>query len=256
MLARIAAIGWLGFVQLLRGRIYLNLVVAGVALVLTALAFDRVSGGEGARVLTDIGLAFASLVVVALAGTSAIVAVTREIETRQVHLVLARPVSRAEFVLGRFTTVALLVISANLLLGVVLAGLVEVFDGYGLRVFAAFLLINGEGFIVTGLAILFGVGSSSTMSALFTTTLFVLGRLSLLLREALDAGKLKGPFEPVLEVAYQMLPHLDLFDLSVFAHGGEAPAWSLMARVVAYGVAYTGMLLSIAVWRFQRRDLL
>lgn len=256
MLARIFAIGSLGFLQLVRSRIYLNLLVAGIALVTAALALDRLSGGEGARVLVDLGLAFSSLVVVALAATTAIVTVTREIETKHVHLFVARPISRSELVLGRFTTTALLVLSANLVLGVLLGVLVGASGGEPFPALFAVLFSSFEGLIVAAIAVVFGVGSSSTMSAVFTTTLFVLGRLTLPLKELLDAGKLSGPIEPLMQGAYHVLPHFFSFDLTAWAHGEGTLDVATLAQSALYALVYTGALLALASFRFQRRDLL
>lgn len=256
MIMRVLALGATGFLELVRSRVYLNLLVAGIGLVLAALAFDRLSAGEGARVLTDMGLAFSSLVSAALAGTMAIVTVTREIETKQVHLLVARPILRAEFVLGRFVTTALLVLLSNGVLGLVLGGLAGALGGHPERVLFASLFVSFEGFIVAAIAVFFGVGSSSTMSAVFTTTLFVLGRLTLALKALLDRGALEGVFEPVFRGAYLVLPHLGCFDLTSWAHGDAAPGAVTVLQAALYGAAYTAALLAFATFRFERRDLL
>lgn len=256
MLGRIFAIGWIGFLQLLRSRIYINLLVAGIGLIVCALAFDQLAGGEGRRVLTDLGLAFISLLIAVLAGTTAIMAVTREIESKHIHLLLARPLGRSELILGRFTTTAMLVVTANGLLGLLLGLLVGVAGGSPFPVLCAVLFCSLEGLIVGALAILFGVGSSSTMSAVFTTTIFLLGRLTLPMKELLDAGKLRGPIEPLMQGAYRVLPQFFRFDLTEYARGGQALDPIPLAYGATYGLCYVGMLLSFAIWRFRRRDLL
>ena len=192
MITRITALGLIGFLQLLRSRIYLNLLVAGIALVLSALIFNELAGGDGPRVLVDLGLAFIALVTSALAGIVAIVTMTREIETKQLHPIIARPVHRAEVVLGRFLTATLLILTSTFTLGLLLGVVAElVLPGRGAPVLVASLFSSFEALIVAAIALVFGVGSSSTMSAVFTTTVFILGRLTLALRELLDAGKLR-----------------------------------------------------------------
>ncbi len=256
MIARIAALGFVGFLQLLRSRVYLNLLVAGVALVLSALIFNELAGGDGPRVLIDLGLAFIALVTSALAGIVVIVTLTREIETKQVHHVLARPVYRAEVVLGRFLTATLLVVASTLLLGVVLGVISELsLPGTGARVAAAALFSSFEPLIVAALALVFGVGSSSTMSAVFTTTVFILGRLTLALRELLDAGKLDDA-RPLLEGIYAVLPHFFSFDVSAWARGHAPLDVAGAAQAAAYGVCYAAALLAFACFRLQKRDLL
>lgn len=254
---RVGALSWTGFVQLLRTRVYLNVLVAGVVLVGAALAFDRLSAGEGGRVLKDVGLAFIALVVAVLAGVTSITTLTREIETKQIHLIVARPVSRTEIVLGRFLTSAMLIVVSNAILGVVLAAclvLVDARDAW--TVVPAALFQSWEGFVVAAIAVFFGVGSSSTMSALFTTTLFALGRLTPALRAVLDQGKVQGPAQPVLEAAYTVLPHLGAFDPTRWANGTAPVDVAGLARSAAYGALYAGAFLAFASFRLKRRDLL
>lgn len=257
MIRRVIALALAGFVQLVRSRVFLNLLVAGVALVAAALAFDRLSAGEGGRVLKDVGLAFVALVVAILAGVTAITTLTREIETKQLHLVVARPVSRAEIVLGRFGTAALLVVVSNLILGLVLTGsLLSIHAEDPWRALPAALFQSFEGFVVAAIAIFFGVGSSSTMSAVFSTTIFILGRLTPALRGLLDQGKLEGPLEPVFELAYRALPHLGAFDLTRWTNATEELDVAAAAAAAGYGLLYTGAFLAFAAWRLERRDLL
>jgi Cu-processing system permease protein len=246
---------WAGFLQLLRTRVYLNILVAGVFLVGAALLFDKLSAGVGGRVLLDVGTAFVSLVVAALASVIAITALVRDLETKQAQLVLSRPVSRTEFLLARFLTTALLVVVANLVLGLLLAMLLvgTASPNAGLAV-AVCLFASFEGFILAAIAIFFGTGSSSTMSAVFTTTLFLLGRLTGEMAIVIERGSL-GAATPVLQAAYTVLPHLGAFDLTSLAHGDSVSATDI-AMTALYGIAYTGAFLAAAAFRFSRRDLL
>jgi ABC-type transport system involved in multi-copper enzyme maturation permease subunit len=204
--------------------------------------------------LFDVGTAFAALVVAALSATIAITAITRELETKQAHLVLARPIGRAEFVVARFLTTALLVVVANAVLGLLLGGLILAIgaDHAGLAV-ATCLFASFEGFILAAIATFFGVGSSSTMSAVFTTTLFILGRLTGEMLLLIERGKF-GAATPLLKAVYAALPHLTVFDLTPFAHG--AGSLREVAFAAVYGTAYTAAFLGVAAYRFSRRDLL
>ena len=179
---------------------------------------------------------------------------TREIETKQIHLVLARPVSRASILLGRFFTIALLVVTANLVLGGMLS-LLLLATGHTdiIRAFVAVQFAGLEGFIVGAIALFFGVGSSSTMSALFTTTIFVLGRLTLPLYEILQTDRFSGPLKSVLTGVYWVLPHFSAFDATTWARTGKSFDW-LTGTV--YGALLLVCLLAFAAFRLERRDVL
>lgn len=252
---QVTHLAWAGVLQLMRTRIYLNILVAGVVLVAAAVAFDRMSAGEGGRVLFDVGAAFIALLVAALAGIVSITAVTREIETKVASVVTARPLSRVDYVLGRFFTVASLVLLSNACLGAVLASTLAATGGQhaGLA-FVAVMFASLEAVVVAAVATFFGVGSSSTMSALFTSTIFILGRLTDELARLIERGKF-GAATPLLDLVHAVLPHLPAFDLTPLAHGATASALDVAQRA-AYGLLYTVAFLAGAAFRFSRRDLL
>lgn len=254
-LRQIAHLAWAGILQLMRTRVYLNILVAGVALVGAALAFDRMSAGEGGRVLLDVGMAFIALLVAVLAGVVSITALTREIETKVASVVTARPLTRVDYVLGRFGTAVGLVLLSNLCLGGLLALVLwATGGGHVALALGAVLFASFEALVVAAIAIFFGVGSSSTMSALFTATIFILGRLTGELGRLVDVGKF-GSATPILKGVHAVLPHLPAFDLTPLAHGVSVSAVELAQRA-AYGVLYAGAFLAAAAFRFSRRDLL
>ncbi|MBI1949164.1 MAG: ABC transporter permease [Deltaproteobacteria bacterium] len=254
-LRQIGHLAWAGVLQLARTRVYLNILVAGVALVLAALAFDRMSAGEGGRVLLDVGTAFVALLVAVLAGVVSITGVTREIETKVASVVTARPLSRVDYVLGRFATAAALVVLSNLALGAVLAVVLVATDSaHAVLAFGAVLFASLEGLVIAAIAIFFGVGSSSTMSALFTGTIFILGRLTEELARLIEHDKFGGA-TALLKAVHALLPHLPAFDLTPLAHGASASALDLAQRA-GYGLLYAGAFLAAAAFRFSRRDLL
>lgn len=251
----VAHLAWAGFLQLVRTRVYLNILVAGIVLIAAALAFERLSAGEGGRVLFDIGAAFAALVVAILAGVLSITGVTREIETKVASVVVARPIHRADYVLGRFGTAAALVFLANACLGGLLAAVLALLGSphaalaLGVVLFASF-----EALVVAAIATFFGVGSSSTMSAIFTSTLFILGRLTDELLVLIERGKFAG-LTPLMKAIHALLPHLTAFDLTPLAHGATTSALDLLQRG-AYGLVYAAAFLAGAAFRMGRRDLL
>jgi ABC-type transport system involved in multi-copper enzyme maturation permease subunit len=257
MTRKIFALGSIGLLHLVKTRMYLNLLVAGAIMVIAALLMDQLSAGEGGRVFLDVGLAFVSLVVAALAGIVGVTGITRELETQQIQLVLARPVARYEIILGRFATIAGLVVISNLVLGGLLAlVLVGIGADGAWRALGAALFASGEGFVVGAVALFFGVKSSSTLSALFTTTVFLLGRLTMALGELLDDDKFDATLKPILSVVHRLLPQLHRFDLTNWARTGTGTSVGDMIGATAYGLLYVVIMLSLSAFRFERRDCL
>lgn len=239
--------------EFLRSKLYAGLLAAGFLLVLAAVALAELSLGETVNALTDIGLAFVALVTAGLGGAVTISAVSRVIASREAIAVVARPISRDTFVIARFLASATLVLSANLILGGVLAGLVAWFGGAWAKTMVAAMAASLEGIVVCGVAMVFAVRSSAVLSASLTAVFFVLGRMDTAFAALLDKGTF-GPLEQPMRVVHHILPQLSRFDLTAWLHG-DAPD-AIAASTFAYGLVYAATMVLVASWRFKDRDIL
>lgn len=258
MMRMLVALAWQGFVQLLRARLYLGVLVAGGVLIVGAMLLNELSGGLGARMFVDLGLLFASTVTTVGSALTALVSVKRGIETKELLPIVSRPVPRAVILIGRFCTTVMLATLANLLFGVGLVSVGAVLGASDLgAIFVAAQVATLEALVISGFALTFGVGSSTTVASVFTLAVFLTGRLVTVLDGLLTTGRVQH-LEPVLRPVERVLPHLEIFDLTPFANGTAAPEASLLAAVglaVSYGALYVVGLLIFAAFRFERRDL-
>lgn len=256
MIQRIFSIARLGVLQMLRSRLYLSLLAAGLMLVATAFVLDRLHpSGEG-RGFVGLGLAFCSLVIVVLVATTGITMVAREIETGQIHLIVGRPIGRIEFVLGRFFSLAVLVVVSNLCLGVALAVVYLAVGGVApFKLLAAAVFVSLEGCIMASVVLAFSVGSSTTISTVFVIALFILGRITPVFSRLLESDRF-GNVEPIMLAVHYALPHLDRFDLTGWVIGAANPSPGELFGSAAYAMLYMAGMLCIAGFRFERRDLL
>lgn len=239
--------------EFLRSKLYVGLLAAGLLLVAAAAALAELSLGETVAALTDIGMAFVALTVAALGGAVTISSVSRAIASREVIVLLARPVSRDAFVVGRFLASATLVLAANVILGAVLAVLIAFLGGPAIRTFMATVFASLEGIIVAAIALTFAARSPTVLSASLTSVLFVLGRMDGAFELLINKGTF-GALEQPMRVIHHVLPQLSRFDLTPWVHG-DAPTSSVLWSV-AYGVVYALAMVLLASWRFRKRDVL
>ena len=222
-------------------------------MIVAATMLAELSLGETVNALVDLGMAFVALVVAVLAATVTISSVSTAIASREVVVVLARPVGRDAFVFGRSLATMTLVVFANAALGLMLAGLVAVFGGPALKTLLAVLFASFEGIVVAGIAMVFAVRSSSVLAASLTAVLFVVGRMDQAMAALIDKGTF-GALEVPMRVLSHGLPQLSRFDLTAWVHG-DATATSLL-WAASYGMLYTAALAALASLRFRQRDIL
>jgi len=232
--------------ELVRSKLLHNLLLFAVLLIASSMFVAQLTVGQWDRVILD-GVLVAILIGVGL--------VAGEIERRTVFPILARPVTRGAFLLGRFLGLcAMLAVSVVLMLGV-LAGVLRL-AGYGVSssVAIAALLILLELSLMAAAALLFGSFTKPILASAFSLSVFLIGHLLSDLR-AFQQRSHSGLAKVFTGVAYRLLPDLELLNVKSLASNELPVPHGLAPAAALYGAAYAAALLVIAVSIFSRRDL-
>lgn len=243
-----------GFREARRNRI--TLLIAGFALVLllgsTLLADVSIASIE--RVLVDMGLAGMSLMLVVLAIFLSTSQIGKEIERRTIFMVVAKPVSRATFILGRMAgnmiTLGMLLVA----MGLIFCAELAVF-GYPMRsqyalaiaaLYVELIVLSSVGFAMSSFA-------GPIVSAMVTGGVFFAGHLSgdiYRLGERAQSAILSA----IARGTYYVLPNLDRLNFRPHAAHLTEISGADFALSALYALAYSGAMLSLAVLFFSRRD--
>ncbi len=242
------------FRESLRDKILYNLVLfAGLLIGLSVLLAD-LSITEHHKVIADMGLAAINLIGVIIAIFVGISLVNKEIERRTIYTIMARPISRTFFILGKYLGLALtLFVNVAIMMAVFLATLWLYHVPIEQSLFQAVELIFVEILVVTAIALFFSTFTSTTLSAIFTLGLYVIGHLTADLRSVVANGE-SGGVKAVVDLLYYLCPNLEMLNIKGQAAVGilVAPEYLLLASL--YGVMYAGVLLTIACLVVQKRD--
>ena len=128
--------------ELVRNPAFLVLVAFGAALTALSPAFALFHMGEQMKLVADLGLGTVLVVGLLVGILGASWALTEELESLSVMAVLAKPVSRTTFLLGKYLGVLAAAVTAMLALGATLLFTLRALQG------------DGPLFVVTGLAAL------------------------------------------------------------------------------------------------------
>jgi ABC-type transport system involved in multi-copper enzyme maturation permease subunit len=255
------------FRESVRDKVLYNLVFFAVLLMAASLLLGQLSAGQEVKIIKDLGLAAMSVFGLFIAVFIGIGLVFKEVERRSVYGLLAKPITRAQFVLGKYAGLVL-TLAANLAIMVVAfyavlawldattpEPLKRAWEAPALdpAMLKAVILVLLQLMVVTAIALLFSTFSSPLLSAAFTFGLFVAGHFAADLRN----------FEQVVQSPaagwvtrglYYVLPNMAVFDVKAQVVHGEPVPWSDLGLAAAYAALYIGALLSGAVWIFSRRD--
>jgi len=242
------------FKETLRDRIFYNLLVFGLLLIVSALLLTSLSIGEHEKILKDIGLGGMELFGVLIAIFVGITLISREIEKRTIYTVLAKPVHRYEFILGRsvglsFTLLVNIVVMSAAFGFVLMTG--HVMPDGGLLT-AIGLIFVGQ-LVVMAIAVMFSTFTTPTLSAMFTLAIYVIGRLAGDLQTL--SGKLaSGPGKLLLQGIYYILPNLADLNVKGQAVYGLPIDTAYVWQAIGYGIGYAVLFVALACAIFQRRD--
>jgi ABC-type transport system involved in multi-copper enzyme maturation permease subunit len=251
---RIGVIALNTFRETLRDKILYNLVFFGLLLIVSSILLGTLTMGERAKIIQDLGLASINLFGVLIAIFVGIGLVSKEIEKRTIYSIIAKPIPRYQFLLGKYAglTLTLLVNVSIMVAGFFLT----LFIGQvGLE--PALLKAIGQIFVellvITAVAVMFSTFTTPTLSATFTLAIYAIGHLADDLHVL--AAKLQSELIKVLlDGLYYTLPNLEFFNVKGPAVYGLPIEPLYLVSAVAYGVTYSAVILTLACVIFQRRD--
>lgn len=242
------------FRESIRDKILYNLVFFALLLIGSSVLLGTLTIGEQARIVKDLGLAAINLVAVIIAIFLGVGLVSREIERRTIYTILARPITRIQFVLGRYiglagiVTVNIVIMFAMFLATIWLSG----FPTHA-ALFQAVQLILVESLVVMAIALLFSTFSSATLSASMTIGLYIVGHLTSDLKVIAEKSASQVA-KAVMTGLYYMCPNLEVLNIKGQAASGVSLAIETQVLATGYGVLYAGLLLLAACLIFQRRE--
>ena len=253
---KIAAIALNTWRETVRDR--LLAAVLGCLVVLLALVFMLETNLHAAAAsILDMSLTLASglgAFVAIFLGTSL---VHKELDKKTVFTVLSKPISRFQFLAGKYLG---LVVTLAAVVLVIAAGLALVMLGVGHfqpQVFALCLALWVELAVLTAMALCFSTMTNGTLAALYTFGLYLVGQNVTLVRDFADSEVRLSKFTYYGGHAiYCLLPHFEPFDFkNLVLYGGSLP-WTAWGWGLAYGAMVALAFLSLAAFAWESRELL
>jgi len=192
--------------------------------------------------------------------------VQREIQKKTIHTLLAKPVSREAFLLGKYIGLLILIALHVILISLTLFFVLWTIDGsISIPVVQACYLVFWELAVVLAFAVLFSTYSSALISSIFSFGIYLIGHLgNQILKEVYFAYRIseKGSFlydhgELVYNVAkgiHYIFPNLFKFNASMQAAHSIALEASYMIWNSFYAFGYSCIVLCLAALLFKRKD--
>ncbi len=252
---RVAAVAGNTIREAIRNKVLYTLAAFALVMIGSSIILSNLSYVEQGRILQDLAFGSARLFGVVIAIAVGITLIYKEVERRTIYTILAKPVSRTEFLLGKYVGLVATLWMMVVAMGVAFFGVSLVDERpVGWAHAAAIGLLGVELAVVVAVATLFSAFTTPMLAALFTTGIWVAGNLTRDLAELArqtNVSEIMG----VARALFHVLPDLALFNLGLKASHGLAIDPSTEVWIpLAYGVAYVAATLCLASVIFQRRD--
>jgi len=254
---RVATIARHTFKESVRERVLYNLVVFALLLIGAAILFGSISVGIEDVIIMNLGLSSISVFGLLMAIFIGIGLVWKEIDRRTIFSILAKPVHRYEFIIGKYLGLMLtLLINTSIMTAgfyVALAYEQRTLHWADLVALQAVYFILLQLAMVVALALLFSCVSTPILSAVFTLALYVIGNV---LGDIRWFGQETGSalVMNLTALLYYLLPNFGNFNvISQIAQGHPVPSYLLVSNSL-YALLYVSILLSAAILIFEERE--
>ncbi|MFQ5698658.1 MAG: ABC transporter permease [Myxococcota bacterium] len=253
-LVRMRLIAGNTFREATRSRLLYNLLFFALLMIASSISAAKINLGWNERIYRDFGLSAIALFGTLIAIFVGIGLVYREIAEKTVYTMLARPLHRWEFLLGKYAgLVAVLAVEVAVMAVCFLGMLALRSSPVTPGLVQAIAMIGVELALVTAVAIFFSSFTTPYLAGMCTVALWVIGHLLGDLR-AFGQHSEAEIVQRATELLYWTLPNLDLLDFKSLAAEGRPIAASRVWLATGYAALYSTGLLIASVILFRRRD--
>lgn len=285
-LRRIGAIARTTFIEMARLRVFYVLVLFALVLILSSSFLARISFQQELQVTKDLALGAVNFFLSLLAIVATAQLLPRDIEDRIIYSVLAKPVTRFEYMLGKFFGVIALLTVSVIAMSLLCIAVIHLREQSALRenltqfsqstsedqasaaraiheagvnpgLFAALVANLAKGIILAALALCvssFATSSIFTISAM--AMIYLVGHLEPVAREYWLQQHAAGWFtRAFLAIVAFVFPDLQAFNLSDQLLAGAAVSSAMLMKLFELGAVYTVAYLVLAIAIFYQREL-
>jgi ABC-type transport system involved in multi-copper enzyme maturation permease subunit len=255
------------FKESVRDKVLYNLVLFAVLMISASYLIGQLTAGQDVKIIKDLGLAASEVFGLFIAVFIGVGLVWKEVDRRSVYNLLVKPLRRSEFIVGKFAGLALtLAVNISVMAAALYAVLAlmnwlqpdlgkaaieaPILDPQLLKAYA---LLYVQLLVVTSVALFFSTFSGPMLSAAFTFGLYVVGHFNADLAnfEAVVKSRAAGWLGKAL---YYALPNLAPFNVKAVVVHGQPLSAAYVALTTGYGLLYAGVMVTLAVIVFSRRD--
>ncbi len=231
--------------------IYMGIVLG------SGVLFSMLSPQQEIRVILDLGLAAIEMFVFLSCTFIAVRLILQEMDQKTVYLILSRPVTRTQYLLGRFTGIISIMLTYITVMGLILVGMLFL-KGWSWQLYYPLILIYifFKIIIVGSFSVLLSLVSTSAASSFVSIFfLWTLGHFAQELQyinHLLKEAGIQMTF--LLRALYYIIPNFYLLNYKDFFHVSP-PSLKDLLFSGGYTLLYSGIIIILSSIIFSKKEL-
>ncbi len=257
------------FKEGIRNRTFYGISLLALLLFGASFIISGMIPQDPGKVAVDLALSivsFSGLLLVLFMGINLL---AKDLDKKTIYMVLSRPISRPQYIIGKFLGMVLLMLSTMFILSIfsfVSLYLTKTIYLASFQRFSLSLVLLAIAFttqmllLLSALSFLFAsFTSSSFMTLVLTIISYIIGQSLSTVKAIVDSPqsigiKVSSVTIKVVQTAYYLFPNLSLFDIKTQAAHGLSVPLSYVFWTASYGFIYTCIVITIAAIIFRKKE--
>lgn len=253
-------------------RRFLNVILVFAVLIIgSSWVFAYLQPGAELKMIIDVSLGsirFFGMLIAVFMGCRLI---PDEIEKRTIHTILTKPVSRAEFLFGKFFGGIATIFANVALMGIaffiVFAIKAPQFKNMATEgamsmqfmsgnIVKAVILSFFELSVLMSIAVVASTVFSWIVASIFSFFVYFVGQMADFFQQLANPERdVPAVAKALLGVIYKLLPHFQIFDIREAIMKDQLMLWDVMGKIIAQGLAYALIVMLVGYLIFNEREV-
>lgn len=252
---KIWAIAQNTFREAIRNKILHSILFFAFGMIVISIALKEVTIGEQDKVVRSISQSSIDFFATIMAMFLGISTIGSELENKTIYTLLSKPISRAQFLLGKYLGILLTITTEISLLCLFYTVIISLQQGFPTPIFfLSLVLLIVEVMLITAWSVFWASYSSQMTATAFVFAVFVIGHLAddiwLFSSEAQTPA-----FQEMGRMLYYLLPNFEALSIRTESIHEESIPFRQFGFALGYGLCYTSVVLLGANALFSTRDI-
>jgi ABC-type transport system involved in multi-copper enzyme maturation permease subunit len=217
--------------------------------------FAFLSAQEQTKMIMDTSFAVIEFFGFLLAMFGSITAVSSEIEKRTIYTLLTKPITRTNFILGKYLGMFFILLINFVIMTIFFLLLIHFKKiPINIAIFKTLFLIFMELLVIASISLALATFTSDAFNIIASCFLYIIGHLTSYGRQVIEMTKnivIKG----LADMMYTILPNYQNFSIRDKVVVGIPVPWQYVLIVTGYGIMYIVIALLIGIYFFRTREI-